>query len=136
MNAAYSRIFGEHDYFTEGNESFDVTMQIVNRFKHSVEKEGAKFIMVHLPVINDFTLSNYLFSQIIYDQDLIYESLLDEIQEKNDLIEIYPYLKRWIENNSTSELFMTRHYSQIANKLIAKRIYNYLNLNYKIFSRR
>jgi len=136
VDAAYSRIFGEYEYFAKGSESFDVTMQIINRFKLSVEKVGSQFVLVHFPVINDFALSNYLFSQIMYDQDLIYESLLYEIQANADLIEIYPYLKRWIENNSTSELFMTRHYSQTANKLIAKRIYNYLNLNYKIFSRR
>jgi len=136
VSAAYSRIFGEYEYFAKGNESFDVTMQIINRFKLSVEKEGSQFVMVNFPVINDFALSNYLFSQVMYDQDLIYESLLDKIQANADLIEIYPYLKKWIKNNSTSELFMTRHYSQTANKLIAKRIYNYLNLNCKIFSRK
>ena len=136
VDAAYSRIFSEYEYFAKGSESSDVTMQIINRFKRSVEKEGSQFVMVHFPVINDFALSNYLFSQIIYDQDLIYESLLDEIRANADLIEIYPYLKKWIENNSTAELFITRHYSQTANKLIAKRIHKYLNLNYKIFSRR
>lgn len=136
VNTAYSKIFGEYKYFTKGSESFEVTMQIINRFKKSVENEDAQFVMVHFPVINDYAFSNYCFSNIIYDQDLIYESLLNEIQENADLIETYSYLKKWIENNSTSELFMERHYSPITNELIAKRIHNYLNLNYKIFSER
>jgi len=133
VSSALSRIIGEHEYYSNGNESFNLTTQIINRFKLSVEKKGAQFIIVHLPVINDFTLSNYLFSQIFYHQNLIYENLMNEIKEIADLIEIYPFLEKWIEDNSTSELFMSRHYSPIANELIAKRIYNYLILNYKIF---
>ena len=72
-------------------------------------------------------------SQILYHQNLIYENLKNEIKEIADLIEIYPFLEKWIEDNSTSDLFMSRHYSPIDNELISKRIYNYLILNYKIF---
>ena len=133
VSSALSRIIGEYKYYSIGNESFNLTMQIINCFKLSVEKKGAQFIIVHLPVINDFTLANYLFSQIFYHQNLIYENLKNEIKEIADLIEIYPFLEKWIEDNSTSELFMSRHYSPIANELIAKRIYNYLILNNKIF---
>ncbi|NOX66475.1 MAG: hypothetical protein GXO85_12000, partial [Chlorobi bacterium] len=127
------RIFNEHEYFSKGSESYDVTVKLIKRFKQSVEEEGAGFIAVHLPIIEDFTIS-YLFSRVFYNQDLIYEELLDELKQSCNLIETYSYLKNWIEEHSTSELFMTRHYSPVANELIAKRIYNYLNLNYEIFS--
>lgn len=132
-SSAIERILKEHEYFVNGSESHDITIEIIKRFKHSVEEEDANFVAVHFPVIEDFTIS-HLFSRIFYNQDLIYENLLDELKQKCDLIETYNYLKNWSDIHSTSELFMVRHYSPTANKLIAKRIYNYLNLNYEIFS--
>ncbi len=131
--SAIERISKEHEYFVNGSESHDITIEIIKRFKQSVEEKGADFVAIHLPVIDDFTVS-YLFSRVFYNQDLIYETLLDELKQNCDLIETYNYLKDWSEDHSTSELFMVRHYSHTANKLIAKRIYNYLNLNNKIFS--
>jgi hypothetical protein len=127
------RIFDEHDYFSKGSESYDVTVKLIKRFKQSVEEKKARFVAVHLPVIEDFTISS-LFSRVFYGEDLIYENLLDDLKQDCDLIETYPYLKDWSKEHSTSELFMMRHYSPTANELIAKRIYNYLNLNYEIFS--
>ena len=135
-STAFLKIFGEQKYYCEGSESFNVTTHIINSFKQSVEAEGAKFVAVHLPVINNFAITENLFSRIFYGQDMIYENFLDKIKLNTDLVEIYPYLKNWIEDNSTSQLFMERHYSPVANELIAKRIYNYLNLNYKIFQGR
>jgi len=133
ISSAIERISDEHEYFSEESESHDVTIEIINRFRQSVENKGAKFIAVHLPVIEDFTIS-YLFSKLFYSQDLIYGNLLDELKQNCDLIETYDYLKNWSEECSTSELFMARHYSPTANELIAKRIYNYLNLNYEFFA--
>ena len=135
-SSAYSRISKEHNFYTEGNESYIITNLIIDQFKQSVRSEGNKFIAVHLPVINDFAIQNNLFCKIFYDQDLIYESLVNEIKVNTNLIETYPFFKNWIGENSLKELFMERHYSPLANKLIAKRIYNYLKLNYKIFSRK
>lgn len=131
--SALDRIFNEREYFSSGSESYDVTVKLINRFKLSVEEKDAEFVAVHLPVIEDFTISS-LFSRVFYGEDLIYKELLDELKQSCNLIETYSYLKDWSEQYSTSELFMARHYSPKANNLIAKRIYNYLNLNYEIFS--
>jgi len=135
-SAAYSKIFDEYNFYEDGNESSKITNSIILQFMQSVSAEGSEFIPVHLPVINDFAISNQLFCSFFYDQDVIYENLLNAIKANTTLIKTYPYFEKWTENHSLNELFMERHYSPLANRLIAKRIYNFLNLNYKIFSRR
>lgn len=130
-SSSVSLIFKEHEYYQLESESSKITLGILDSFKKSVEGQNAQFIQVHLPVVNDFYFSNLAFCNLVYGQEIIYEELLDEIQQRFEIIEIYPQFKNWIEEYSYHELFMERHYSPKTNKLLAKEIYNYLTLNSK-----
>lgn len=134
VSSAIYLFFQEHRFYEEGSDSYDLSLQLLKRFEKSVKDEGAVFIPVHLPVKNDFYLSSYLFCKLFYGEQVIYEKLLNEIKNDFNLVEIYPKFAEWLIVQSTSDLFLERHYSQTTNKLIAKEIFDYLNLNYKMRS--
>ncbi|MEN8193107.1 MAG: SGNH/GDSL hydrolase family protein [Bacteroidota bacterium] len=131
ISSVYSIILNEHNYYEQETGSSNLALKILNEFKLSVEEENGTFLIIHLPVKENFALSNILFNQLFYDQELIYEPMLNNIKDEFDTIETYEYLSSWEENNSNQELFLARHYSPTANQLIAERICEYLNLNYK-----
>ena len=88
-------------------------------------------IILHLPVKNDFYLSNNLFCKLLYGQEVIYEELLIDLDTDFQLIHLYPRFKDWINQFPNDDLFLDRHYSPKANNLIANEVFSYINSNYK-----
>jgi hypothetical protein len=81
-------------------------------------------------VKNDFDFVTQNFLDIFYNQKFIYDDLFTTLKLQYKFVEPYDTLNEWGEKNGFEKLFMTRHYSPIANKLIAKRIFKFLKRNH------
>jgi hypothetical protein len=130
VSSAISQIFDEVDYFKPKSESYQVTYKLFEKFKQDVEKEGKVFIPVHLPVKNDFDFLTQKFLNIAYNKEFVYDELYSALKTKTNFVEPYNALQQWGLSNNTSELFVKRHYSPIANKIIASEIFNFLKEKY------
>lgn len=130
VSSAISQIFEEVDYYNSNRESYQVTYKIMEQFSESVKNENGIFIPLHLPVINDFGFVTQSFLDIFYNQKFIYDDLFSTLKLQYNFIEPYDSLYKWCETNGLETLFMTRHYSPIANKLIAGKIFEHLQNEY------
>jgi len=125
-SSAISQIINEVDFYNSSSESYQVTYKILERFSASVKSTNGIFIPLHLPVMNDFDFITKNYLNLFYNQKFIYDDLFSTLKLQCNFVEPYDELNKWGEQNGFESLFMTRHYSPIANKLIAGQIFEYL----------
>jgi len=126
VSSTISQLLGEIDYFKSESESFIVTYRLFEHFKQNVENSGEIFIPVHFPVKNDFDALSQKFLDIFYDKQFVYDELFNALCEKSNFVETYDALNNFSKTNENNSLFMKRHYSPIANKIIANQIFEFL----------
>ena len=95
-----------------------------------MKNENGIFIPLHLPVKNDFDFVTQNFLDIFYDQKFIYDDLFSALKLEYNFVEPYDLLNEWGEKNGFEKIFMKRHYSPIANKIIAERVFEFLKSGY------
>ncbi len=130
VGSAISQIFGEIDFYTPQSESYKVTYKIFEKFKNSVEQNNKLFIPIHLPVKNDFDFLTQQFLDIAYNKQFIYDDLFEVLKQKTEFVETYNVLNKWSSKNSINGLFVKRHYSSTANRIIANKIFEFMQSNY------
>ncbi len=130
ISSAISQIFTEMEYYNSESEGYQATYKIIEQFSASVKNENGIFIPLHLPVMNDFDFVTQSFLDLFYNQKFIYDDLFLNLKLQYKFVEPYDALNKWGEKNGFETLFMSRHYSPIANKLIAHRIFEFLNSSY------
>jgi hypothetical protein len=128
--SALSQIFNEIDYYKPESESYKITYKLITQFKNDVTAEGKYFVPVHLPVKNDLDFLTGKFLKFMYNQKFIYDKLFSELKEGNKFVEPYDSLKQYADKYGINKLFMKRHYSPVANKIIAEKIFNFITTNY------
>lgn len=126
VSSTFSQLLGEVDFYKPESESFQVTYKLFEMFIDSVQQKGEIFIPVHLPVKNDFDFLSQKFLDIAYNRNFIYDELFDALKKKSKFVESYNALATWGENNGNEGLFMKRHYSPTANKIIANQIFEFM----------
>ena len=131
VSSAISQILKEVEYYNSSSESYQVTYKIIEHFNKSVLRENSIFIPLHLPVINDFDFATQNFLKIFYDQKFIYDDLFSTLKLQYNFVEPFDDLTKWEEKNGVESLFMNRHYSPTANKIIANQIYEFVKKNHK-----
>ena len=130
ISSAISQINREVDYYNPSSESYQVTYKILEQFSKSVKSEYGIFIPLHLPVKNDFDFVTQSFLDIFYDKKLIYDDLFSALKLQYNFVEPYDTLNEWGGKNGFETLFMFRHYSPIANKIIAHKVFMHLKNEY------
>ena len=130
VSSAMSQIFSEIDYYNSKSDGYKITDKIIEKFSKSVVNENGIFIPLHLPVMNDFDFVTQNFLDIFYNKKFIYDDLFSALKLEYNFVEPYEVLNEWGEKNGFEKLFMSRHYSPIANKLIAHRIFEFLKSSY------
>lgn len=111
-------------------EPAQLTLNIIQNFKQSVEDQGGKFIIVRLPIRQDI-------STLLDGEDFQYKELLAEIDKDNDVI--YPEYERlkyvFDLNLSSIDKLFTReaggHYSAFTNELVADVIAEFI-INHQV----
>ncbi len=126
VRSAISQIFSEVDFYTPQNESYKVTYKLFQKFKSSVKQNNKIFIPVHLPVKNDFDFLTQQFLDIAFNKHFIYDDLFEVLKKGTNFVEPYNALNKWASENSTNGLFSKRHYSSVANKIIANQIFEFI----------
>lgn len=126
VSSAISQIFNEIDYYNANSDGYKITYKIIEKFGKSVKSENGIFIPLHLPVMNDFDFVTQNFLDLFYNKKFIYDDLFSSLKLEYNFVEPYEVLNEWGEKNGFEKLFMSRHYSPIANKLIAKKIFEFL----------
>jgi len=130
ISSTFSQLLGEVDFYKPKGQSFQVTYKLFEMFRDSVLQKSEIFIPVHLPVKNDFDFFSKKFLDIVYNKQFIYDELFDALKKKSYFVESYNALENWSEENGIETLFMKRHYSPIANQIIANQIFEFLQKNY------
>ena len=126
VSSAISQIFNEMNFYKPESESYQVTYKLFEQFKTKVENENEIFIPVHLPVKNDFDFLTQQFLDIAYNKQFIYDNLFEVLKHKTKFVEPYNTLSLWGSTNSTNKLFVKRHYSSVANNIIANKIFEFM----------
>lgn len=120
----------EFDFYSRDSESYIITKNIFSKFAESCNMNEQIFIPVHLPTINDLEFFQRSFFDLVYSQKYIYHDLFIELRKMKQFVETFDKLKIWSSEDNLDKLFMKRHYSPIANKIIADQIYNYLVIHH------
>ena len=120
----------EFDFYSHNSESYTITKNIFSEFAESCNMNGQIFIPVHLPTINDLEFFQRSFFDLVYSQKYIYHDLFTELKEMIQFVETFDKLKIWSSEDNLDKLFMKRHYSPIANKIISDQIYNFLKIHH------
>ena len=126
VNSLVSRINSEFEYYNQESESYIITKELFNLFKYDVQKKEQIFIPVHLPTIDDF---NFLYSTYLkqfHSMTFIYDEIFRDLKTETHFVETFDKLEKWSLGNNVEQLFMKRHYSSVANKIIAEQIYNFI----------
>lgn len=131
VSSAIYQIFKEVNFYEPQSESYKITYKIFEQFKDSVELSGEIFIPVHLPVRNDFDFLTKTFIKTMYNQKFIYDELFDVLQRKANFVTTYNALRDGSSNNKNNSLFVKRHYSALANKIIAEQVFEFIQQNNK-----
>jgi len=126
FSSTISQLVGEINYYKSSSESFKVTYKLFEKFQKDVKDKGEVFIPVHLPVKNDFDFLSQKFLSIVYNQQFIYDELFDALRKKANFVETYDTLENWGKTKDMNQLFMKRHYSPTANKVIANQIFEFI----------
>ena len=126
IKSLFHRVSAEFEFYNPASESYRITNELFNLFKYSVLKNHQIFIPVHLPTIDDldFLYSTYL--EYFHSNKFIYDELFEQLKSETKFVETFDKLEEWSLNNNVEQLFMKRHYSKVANEIIAKEIYNYM----------
>ncbi len=130
VSSSISQVFNEVDFYNSNNESYQITYKIFERFSRSVKNTNSIFIPLHLPVMNDFDFITKNYLDLFYNQKFIYDDLFSTLKLQNVFVEPYEELNKYGRKNGFESLFMKRHYSPIANKLIAGQIFEHLHREY------
>ena len=117
--AAISREDTESYFYDLNEEPAQLTLRIIQEFRHDVEENGGKFLIVHLP-------TQYHLADILKDGKLRYSEMLDKMDEDHEVIHPEQNLLEEAENVSLDALFTKRHYAANANKVIADAITKYV----------
>lgn len=129
------RLKTEFGYYNPKSESYRITKKIFNLFKANVVENGQIFIPVHLPTMDDFNFWYKSYLKYFHSRKFIYDELYDDLRLETQFVETFDKLEHWSLENNVEKLFMKRHYSAVANEIIAKQIYNYImNEHLRLFN--
>ncbi len=126
IHSLISRLNTEFEYYNPKSESYRITKEIFNLFKENVVENGQIFIPVQLPTMDDFNFLYKSYLKYIHSRKFIYDELYSDLRSETQFVDTYDKLEQWSLENSVEKLFMQRHYSAIANEIIAKQIYSYI----------
>lgn len=121
-----STLNSEFEFYNSNSESFIITKNIFKKFLEECNENDQLLIPVHLPTINDLEFFQRSFLDLVYSQKYIYYDLFTELKSMKQFVESFDKLKSWSSENNLDKLFMKRHYSPIANKIIAEQIYDFM----------
>lgn len=126
IHSLTSRLNTEFEYYNSKSESYRISKKLFNLFKANVFENGQIFIPVHLPTMDDFNFLYKSYLKYFHSRKFIYDELYSDLRSETQFVETYDTLKQWSLENDIDKLFMQRHYSPIANEIIAKQIYSYI----------
>jgi len=121
-----STLNSEFDFYSPKSESYDVTKNIFREFLEYCKQNDQLLIPVHLPTINDLEFFQRSFFELAKSQKYIYHDLFIELKSMKQFVETFDKLRDWSSENNLDKLFMKRHYSPIANRIIAEQIYDFM----------
>ena len=104
-----------YDFFARDSMSRKIVWRIIEQFKREVEKEGGRFMIVHLPTKKPI-------KRLQNGRDLKYHNLLEDLQANFELIDPSPELIHQVNASSFDDLFSDRssHYSKVGNQVIGE----------------
>jgi hypothetical protein len=126
VSSLISTLNSEFEFYSPKSESYDITKNIFKEFLAHCNQNDQLFIPVHLPTINDLQFFQSTFFDLAYSQKFIYHELFDELKSMTQFVETFDKLKNWSTEDNLDKLFMKRHYSLIANRIIAEQIYDFM----------
>ncbi|MBC8182529.1 SGNH/GDSL hydrolase family protein [candidate division KSB1 bacterium] len=96
-----------------------LTLKIIQEFKKSAEKNGGRFMIVHLPIQSDIL-------NLLHGKELVYSELLQKIEKSSDIV--FPELEmvEAAKISSVDSLFGITHYSDEANKIVGDVLAKYI----------
>lgn len=124
------KIKAEFGYYSPNSESYQITKKLFHLFKNSTIESDQLFIPVHLPTMDDFDFVFSTYLKYFHSKHFIYDELFTELKRETQFVETFDKLETWSSGNNSDKLFMKRHYSPIANKIIAAQIYSFLSEKY------
>ena len=130
ISSLISKLNSEFEFYSPYSESFIITKNIFKEFIKKCKFNDQLLIPVHLPTINDLQFFQRSFFDLAYSQKYIYHDLFTELKKDKQFVETFDKLKNWSSENDLDKLFMKRHYSPIANRIIAEQIYDFLVLKH------
>ena len=114
-----SRAISSEIYAIDG-EPGKLAFTIVEEFKRDVEASGAEFLVVHLPI------QNIGLEPLVNGDGLVYSELLERIKESNTVIDPADELVKQARMSSVDELFLSKHYSEKGNRVVADVVAGFL----------
>ena len=130
LTSLYSTFKWEFDIYNKTSEAYQVSYSIIKSFKDNCEINNQIFIPVHLPTKNDLSYLQHSFFKLFFSNDFLYQELFVHLKSITQFVETFDKLNSWSSDNSLDDLFLERHYSHVANKIIAEEIYNFIIKNY------
>jgi predicted transcriptional regulator len=108
-------------FFDRDSMSRKIVWRIIEQFKQEVEKEGARFMIVHLPTKKPIT-------RLQKGRDLKYQNLLEDLQANFEVIDPSAELIQQVNTSSLNDLFaeQSSHYSKVGNQVIGEVVANTL----------
>ena len=111
----YSVKSNERMMYALENQPAKITLKIIERFRSSVEKSGAEFLVLHLP--RPLHLSQML------EKDLVYQGILDRLKLNYDFIDTSELLLPIAKGKKLGPLFIQNaHLSPAGNKILAEHL--------------
>jgi hypothetical protein len=103
------------DFFAEGSESRQVAWRIIERFEREATAAGAHFVVLHIPTGKHI-------EQLRAGRPLLYQSFLDELVARYDVVDPGDALVRAAEEHGMEPLFApdSSHFSGVANRAIGE----------------
>ena len=126
LSSLISTLNSEFNFYSSNSKSYLLTKSIFKEFIEDCKLNNQIFIPVHLPTINDLQFPQRSFFNLLYSQDFIYQDLFTELKSMKHFVETFNKLNNWSSEESLDKLFMKRHYSPIANRIIAEQIYEFI----------
>lgn len=108
--ADYGR--GPMNDFHPDHEPARVTLRLLTQWDREVRGNGNRFVIVHLPTEADL-------NRRLSKRPLLYADLLEAVRDEFPVIDPEPRLLEAGQNEGLAPLFVRRHYSDTANRIIA-----------------
>ena len=107
----------DYDFFAAGSTSRKLAWRIIEEFAREVTREGARFIIVHIPTKKPLR-------QLQNRKALAYQELLDELAAHFEHIDPASDLMRAADEGSLASLFGvgTSHYSATGNREVGEAV--------------